>query len=56
MPCPDCEKLLVELDALKAELDALKAELVAACVKAVEEKQRPILHQIDRMVADFERK
>ena len=49
MPCSDCEKLL-------AELAALKAELVAACVKVVEEQQRPILDQIDRMVADFERK
>jgi primosomal protein N'' len=49
MPCPDCEKLL-------AELDALKAELVAACVKVVEEQQRPILEQLDRVVADFEQK
>jgi hypothetical protein len=49
MPCPDCDKLL-------AELDALKAEIVAACVKVVEEQQRPILDQIDRMVADFDRK
>src|SRR5262249_28116063 len=49
LPCPDCEKLL-------AELDDLKAELVAACVKVVEEQQRPILDQMDRVVADFERK
>jgi hypothetical protein len=49
MPCPDCFKLY-------AELEALKAELVAACVKVVEEQQRPIFDQIDRMVADFEQK
>jgi len=49
VPCPDCDKLY-------AELEALKAELVAACVKVVEEQQRPILDQMDRVVADFEQK
>jgi hypothetical protein len=29
---------------------------VAACVKVVEEQQRPILEQLDRVVADFEQK
>jgi hypothetical protein len=49
VPCPDCDKLY-------AELEALKAELKAACVKVVEEQQRPILDQMDRVVADFDRK
>jgi len=49
VPCPDCDKLY-------AELEALKAELVAACVKVVEEQQRPILDQMDRVVADLEQK
>ena len=49
VPCPDCDKLY-------AELEALKSELVAACVKFVEEQQRPILDQMDRVVADFEQK
>jgi hypothetical protein len=45
--CPDCEKLY-------AELEALKAELVAACVKVVQEQQRPILDRVDQVIAGFE--
>jgi hypothetical protein len=47
MPCPDCDKLY-------AELEALKAELVAACVKVVQEQQRPILDRVDQVIAGFE--
>jgi hypothetical protein len=48
MPCPDCDKLY-------AELEALKAELVAACVKVVEEQQGRILDQLDQVIAGFDR-
>jgi hypothetical protein len=49
MPCPDCDKLY-------AEFEALKAELKTMCATFVEEQQRPILDQMDRVVADFEQK
>src|SRR6266404_5892551 len=39
---------------LDAELEALKAELVAACVKVVQEQQRPILDRVDQVIAGFE--
>jgi hypothetical protein len=44
VPCPDCEKLL-------AELEALKAELVAACVMSSSD---PILDRVDQVIAGFE--
>ena len=49
MPCPDCEKLT-------AELEALKAELVAACGKVVEQQLQRMLDQLDQASADLERR
>jgi hypothetical protein len=46
MPCPDCEQLYTELEALKAEL---KAEFAAACGAFVKQQER-LLDQMDRVL------
>jgi hypothetical protein len=46
MPCPDCERTLIELEAVKAKL---KAELAAACARFAEQQGR-IFDEIDRVL------
>ena len=49
MPCPDCEQL-------HTELEALKAELVAVCTTVVEQQLQRMLDQLDQASADLERR
>jgi hypothetical protein len=49
MPCPDCERTLIEIDALRRELKA-------ACTTVVEQQLQRILAQVDQVIAGFEQK